>query len=317
MKVIICNKIKESDPDYFKRTWRIPYRELELLGWISVDQSEIKGKLPDFFMEKYRELPTVLFFWNTNTFISHNILDITQHKWTKCIYMDDLHQTSGKIIQFRNQILEKFDYVFSTYAYVFSTFYPMAIPSKIIWYPHNVNSNFVTEFNENPLNKVLVSGCLDKNIYPFRYHVSKLSKKYPVDVLQQLSYSKVNHQFYGHNYIKYIGKYIAAIACCSNSKTPYIVNKFFEIPASGALLLAYDEFVVNPLRELGFIDGENYISVNFTNIVDKINYVLDPNNKNIIDSIRRKGYDLVWNSHTLTHRAKMVNDVTNKVVDKN
>ena len=43
----------------------------------------------------------------------------------------------------------------------------------------------------------------------------------------------------------------------SNNNTPYIVNKFFEIPAAGCLLLAYDEYVQDALKELTLLISEH------------------------------------------------------------
>lgn len=308
MKAIICNKIKEDDPGYFQIGWRIPYEELESIGWISVAQTDITGKISDFFMNKYHMLPSVILFWNTNTFIQNNANDILNNKWIKCIYMDDIHQSSAKVKNYRTWIINNFDYIFSTYAYTFLNFFPFTDPKKIIWYPHNINNKFAVEFNNNPINKISLSGCIDKNIYPFRNYAYKLSTKYPIDVLEQLSYKVMNHNVYGHDYIKYINQYRAAVTCCSTNKTPYIVCKFFEIPASGALLMAYDEFVKEPFQQLGFIDGENYISVNFDNMIDKINYVLDPKNRDIIDKIRKNGYELVWKNHTLMNRVNLIDN---------
>ena len=313
MRAIICNKLKEEDPSYFKRAWRIPYEELANLGWISVDQSEIETTISSYFIKKYNnELPSVILFWNTNTLIQNNLSDIVKHSWTKCIYMDDLHQSSSKVKNFRNIILEKFDYIFTTYAYTFLKFYPTANPDKLIWYPHNINNNFLVEFNENPMNKILLSGGIDKNIYPFRNHVSKLKKSYPIEILGHLGYTNANHKYYGHNYIKYINKYVAAVTCCSNSNTPYIVNKFFEIPGAGALLLAYDQFIKEPLKELGFIDGENYLSVDYQNFEKKLNFVINPSNRTEIDRIRKNGYVLVWERHTLQNRVKLIENTVKK-----
>ena len=312
MKSIICNKIDEKNPNYFKRAWRIPFLELEKIGWKSIDQSEIDCKLSDYFKKTYNELPKVLLFWNTNTFIQNNIEDILKNNWIKCIYMDDLHQKSKKIQSYRNLILENFDYIFSTYAYTFTKFYEIKNPNKLIWYPHNVNNNFRIDFNNNPINKILLTGSNDKNIYPFRNLVRKLSNKYPIDILPQLSYRNANHNNYGHNYIKYINGYIASIACCANQNTPYIVSKFFEIPASGALLLAYDEFVKEPLNQLGFVDGENYISANYENIIDKILFITNPVNKEKVDKIRKNGYEFVWKNHTLLNRIQLIENAANK-----
>lgn len=312
MKVFVCNKIGEDHPDYFKIAWRIPFDELEKNGWITIDQSEINTKLVDYLTNKYKELPKIIFFWNTNTFIQNNMTDILNNKWVKCIYMDDLHQQSGSVKAYRNTIINGFDFIFASYGYTFLKFYPLAPPEKIIWFPHYINNKFTVEFNNSPINKILLTGCIAKNIYPFREYMYRLSKKYPIDVLSPLSYKQKNHEIYGHDYIKYINKYIASFTCCSNINTPYVIAKFFEIPASGALLLAYDEFVKEQLKELGFIDGQNYISVNYNNIIEKIHFITNSANKEIINRIRRNGYDLVWNKHTLLHRIKIIEDTTNK-----
>lgn len=310
MKVIICNKIKEGSDIYFKRGWRIPFDELEKIGWISIAQTEINTKLSDFFIAKYGKIPDVILFWNTNTFIQEHLAEILGHPWIKCVYMDDLHQSSSKVKNYRNTLIDKFDYIFSTYAYTFTKFYPVKDLTKLIWYPHNVNNKFIVPFNETPHNRLLLSGSLDGNVYPFRHHLYTIRNKYPIDVLPQLSNRKANHQFYGHNYIKYLNKYIAAFVCCSNKNTPYIVSKFFEIPASGALMLAYDEFVKTPLKELGFIDGENYISVTYENFGEKIAFITDPAQKHVVDKIRKNGYDLVWQKHTLRDRINLIENIT-------
>lgn len=312
MKVIICNEIRENDPQYFKLGWRIPFEQLSKLGWTSVDQSKISGKISNYFIEVFGALPKVLFFWNTNTLIKKNIKEILNNNWIKCIYMDDLHQTSSKVIEFRKMIIENFDFIFSTYAYTFDKFYNIPGKEKLIWFPHSINDNFKTEFNPKPLQRILLTGCIEKSTYPFRFFVSGLSSKYPIDILPSLSYKKQNHQYIGHQYIKYMSRYLASITCCSNEKTPYIVSKFFEIPASGALLLAYDEHVKEPLKELGFIDGENYLSANRDNIIEKILFITNPNNKLIVDNIRYNGYQMVWQKHTLFHRAQLIDGTITK-----
>jgi len=313
MKVIICRKSNEGEPDYFYKGWRTPYKELEKMGWISINQSDIDCKLSDFFIKLFGVLPSIVLFWDANTVIQNNIQDIIYTKWTKCIYVDDLHKTSPKIKKIKKLIFENFEYIFSTYGYIFSKFNPTIDKNKIIWLPHFINNNFKVDFNINPTNKILLSGCVAKNIYPFRDHVCKISKKYPIDVLEHLSYRYPNHQYFGRKYIEYLSMYVAAITCCSNSETPYIVGKFFEIPASGALLLAYDDFVKEPMKELGFVDGENYISVNYDNITEKILYVTDSKNKDAVNKIRKNGHKLVWNNHTLLNRVKVIDDIANKI----
>ena len=55
-------------------------------------------------------------------------------------------------------------------------------------------------------------------------------------------------------------------------------------------------------EQMGFIDGENYISCTRDNIIEKINFILNPENKDLIDKIRFKGYELVKNKHYYLYR---------------
>lgn len=324
MKAMICEKIKEDSSEYYKRSWRIPHEELSKLGWITIDVSELNNwdkNLSDFFMEKYHEIPKVILFWHTHThdIIKTHFNNILQTDWIKCLYMDDLHihGKNRELQAFRESLTSNFDYIFSTYAYTFSRFYPKTDINKVIWYPHNINNKFKVELNDNPINKILLSGAMTVH-YPFRNHMKTLVDKYPIDQLEKLNYFKgANHEFYGINYIKYLNKYLVAFTCCSRPRTPYLVNKFFEIPASGALLMAYDELVKEPLKKLGFIDNVNYISVNESNVKEKIDYVLNPKNRKEINMIRQNGYDMVWSNHTLFDRVQIIEKTVNKYIKNN
>jgi hypothetical protein len=64
-----------------------------------------------------------------------------------------------------------------------------------------------------------------------------------------------------------------------------------------------------PLRELGFVEDVHYISVSSEDMEEKIEYVLNERNHPELDRIRRKGQALVWERHTTSERAKLINDV--------
>lgn len=55
------------------------------------------------------------------------------------------------------------------------------------------------------------------------------------------------------------------------------------------------------LKEIGFIDGENYISCNKENLIEK-----NEQNRNEVDRIRRNGNELVKNNHTDECRYKFI-----------
>ena len=328
MKVIICDKLDINDSTFSVFACRTPHEELESLGWKTVDQKEINGILSEFLIKKFGELPLVILFWNSHHYETHdliykNIEDILAQKWIKCISMDDLHHHMFCRENLENLILKNFDYIFSTYAYTFGKFFSQVPLNRVISCPHNVNNKFMVEYNNNPANRILLSGCLGRVHYPFRHYVNKLStlkdngvQRYPIDILKSLSYKNPGHKNHGHAYIKYLNKYLVAITSASTSKLPYVVGKFFEIPASGALLLAEDIHVKVPLKEFGFIDGENYLSVTTNNIQERILFVTNPNNRETVDRIRKNGYDLVWRNHTLRDRAQMIDNFLTKELIK-
>ena len=55
-------------------------------------------------------------------------------------------------------------------------------------------------------------------------------------------------------------------------------------------------------KELGFIDGQNYISCNLENMNEKINYITNPDNRKKIDIIRKNGYEFVRKYHLRNDR---------------
>ena len=52
------------------------------------------------------------------------------------------------------------------------------------------------------------------------------------------------------------------------------------------------------IKKIGFIDGENYISCNKENLIEKIEWICNEQNRNEVDRIRKNGNELVKNNHT-------------------
>jgi hypothetical protein len=86
------------------------------------------------------------------------------------------------------------------------------------------------------------------------------------------------------------------------------VAKFFEVPATGALLLA-DDTVSEPLSRLGFVAGRHYVPVSQKNLKSQIEYVLSESSHDELDQIRRNGYALVHKQHQTCDRARFINAV--------
>jgi len=65
------------------------------------------------------------------------------------------------------------------------------------------------------------------------------------------------------------------------------------------------------LEKLGFIDNVNYIKCTKNNIMNKINWILNPVNINEVDKIRRNGQNHVFNNHHIMHRVKKMVSIMN------
>jgi len=231
-------------------------------------------------------------------------------------YVDDLHNNKNKN---RNMIISRLinsrsEVLFGSYMYIYEQYHN--IKNNIIWLPHCFYDKYNIEFNNNPILKILLSGVICNKIYPMRRKLFNLIKKYPIVYQEYAGYNEPKHNTCGKKYIELLNKYFVSFTCCSTLNTPYLISKFFEIPGSGSLLLAYDKHIKVQMRQLGFIDMVNYISVDDNNLREKIQFVLNNKNYNEINRIRKNGYDFVRNSHMLSHRATTINDVADNILYK-
>lgn len=306
-KLYIYIDINDHRTTYFKTP---PIKLMETLGWKIIKFNDIihtdglfinfleKNNIKVIFCFKDYEYIIELY---KDYFIKNNIYLL--------IYMNDLHYRNNiineKVEKSRNLIHDfKNAYICANYYYCYLNFYNIE-PKRIIKYPTFVDEDFIVDFNNEPKNKILLSGTKTKE-YPARKKLNKLSEyNNNIEVLK-------NGIYLGHDYIKYLNKFLCCFTCCANKSLPYIIGKFFEIPSSGSLLLAYDEFVKDELKNLGFIDGENYISCTLLDMEEKIQYILNPNNLQEINRIRKNGYDFVWTYHKQSDRIKYINEFVNE-----
>tara|TARA_B110001452_G_scaffold161442_1_gene134390 strand:- start:5710 stop:6630 length:921 start_codon:yes stop_codon:yes gene_type:complete len=245
---------------------------------------------------------------NYGCFLKTNIDFILKNKTIKFYILEnDIHYLKSKSNAYNRYLLIRNNLINNThinilafYWYQYKNLYKIN-ENNLICFPKFAPSNSITKFNNNPEMKILLSGSTS-SAYPMRKYLKSLNHPLVKILTQQ-------DNIRGQDYYKYINKFVCAFSCCSNKNTPYIVSKFFEIPATGSLLLAYDEFVKEPLKELGFIDGVNYISCNKENIIEKINWICDINNIEEINKIRKKGQELVINKHTLKNRFNLINSL--------
>lgn len=136
------------------------------------------------------------------------------------------------------------------------------------------------------------------------------SGSYPIIMHQHPGYScAFDHETnpsIGRGYATRINTY--RVAFTDASKYAYSVAKYFEIPATGALLLA-ERAVSGPLQTIGFIEGVHYIGVSNEDLEQQIEYVLDEKNHDELDQVRRNGQELVWRRHKTSDRARLINEI--------
>ena len=309
-RILIGNFIEDvNSPHYYKLMWRIPFKEFKELGWICVPQGDVLRKSnPAVYLEKTYGKVDYVFGWNCSYFLLRHYKKFAKRNIKILFYMDDLHHDGTSIRNRQSTLIKESHLVISTYKYTFNKYFPDVSLDKVYWFPHSYPTNFKIEFNEDPITKILITGNCNWRVYPYRRKMIMYRKRgYPdaIDTLQHPGYAeKREGALVGYDYYKYMSKYIASFSCCSNEKTPYVVAKTFEIPATGALLLMYDDLVKEPMKELGFIDKHNYLSVNDDNMEDVIKFIIDPSNKDKITEMRRNGYEHVWKNHLHMNRCK-------------
>ena len=268
------------------------------------------SSLEEMFKENINKIKSIIILIDDGgKFISNNISFILKNKNINFfIHENDIHYNKKKPEMFErykklrdNLINNDHIFILSCYWYYYKKVYNIN-PNNLICFPKFVFTENILQVNDNPIMKVLLSGSMNGN-YPMRRYLKNLNNP-NVDILKHTS------NIYGDDYIKYLSNYICAFTCCACVYTPYIINKFFEIPAAGCLLLAYDEYVKNELKELGFIDNVNYISCNQKNVNDKIEYICNSDNYEIINKIRINGFYFVKNNHTIENRYKLLEKIT-------
>jgi FkbM family methyltransferase len=250
--------------------------------------------------------------------VTYDSFNISQLKCDniKLIYkIDDLYPFKD----IRKTCIDSADILIGPYQYLFNedeviNMYPLINTKETYHIPYSsVNSFYKNiELNQNPIQKIFVSGCINYT-YPLRQHILKYSKY--IDRLPHPNYNNYNHDKINKEYYNILSKYLCCFTDALSFK--YVLLKVFEICSVGSLLLCEDS-VHKQLTNLGFIDNVNYISCNKVNLESKINWILNENNRKIVDEIRLRGMNLVREHHNTSNRSELFNIIiNNKYFQKN
>jgi len=155
-------------------------------------------------------------------------------------------------------------------------------------------------------------GALTEGKYPFRRQVRawlesnkrlKLFKKKRVK-------GKAGSDHDGEAFNAALNKCKAVFSCASAMQ--YTLMKYFEIPATGALLFGER---TPDLEKLGYMDGINFIEVTPENYAEKIEYYLLGDGRKDFETIRKAGYRLATEVNTWEKRVQAFLDDLNKLTE--
>ncbi len=149
-------------------------------------------------------------------------------------------------------------------------------------------------FNDNPKIKCLLSGNFNPKVYPLRAFVKK----------NGLGVDYKPPRYVGDSYAKLLHSYFCCVA--SSSIFNYVIAKYFEIPATGSLLLANE---TNDLKRVGFIPHRHYVPINKANALTKISECLK--NPDDYTNIRKEGMEFVRKNHSIVNRMEELEEIFN------
>lgn len=308
MNIVVYPDVdKELNPNE-RMFSKLPINDFPNLKFI--DQSQITTL--EKSMLNFKDINSItILLDNYGTFIATNIDYILSHTHIKFfIHENDIHYLKSKNKSFSRYMLLRDKLktnphinILAYYWYDYQRRYNIN-ENNLVCFPKFIREIKYSEINSKPIPKVVLSGSCTSS-YPMRKYLRSIEHPNLV---------KISHtdNIYGEEYYQFLHNHLAAFTCCLNKDTPYIINKFFEIPSLGCLLLAYDEHVRKFLDELGFIDNENYISCTKNNVIQKIEWICDPDNIDKVNKIRLAGYQLIKSRHTLKHRLMYLNQLVSK-----
>lgn len=300
---------------YVSREFHYTMRDLvQMHGWRHVEPwtlSEHAASPKARLLELAGEVPEVILFWETYELFNALQPALRDLGCRLAVFADDLHLLWGhedrKCAKLR--AFSDSDIVLTPYAYVFDDFFPELSQRKtVIWIPHAASPDFVLPFNLQPENAILLSGFIGP-LYPLRMRMQALQEEGRCAIVRHQhpgyseGYDYQKDARVGGGYARTIHRFRAGFTDALTFR--YVVAKHFEIPATGALLVA-DGIVREPLRELGFIENVHYVPVGAENLEEKIRYVLHRGNRAEIDEMRRRGQQIVLQSHRTCDRARLI-----------
>lgn len=272
---------------------------LKILGWTIIKLSNIE-------IETIKNTKCVVLC------VTYDDFDISLIKCdnVQIIYkIDDLYPYKD----IRNKCINSADIIISPYQYLFnniSDMYTNINLSNTIHIPYSAVDDFFKdiEFNNKPINKIFVSGRVS-DVYPLKVFIKNnaIFTKY-IDCLNHPSYGTRTHECVNEVYYKKLNNYLCCFVDALLYK--YVLLKVFETCSVGSLLFVEDT-IKNELNNLGFYDNINCIMCNKNNLENKLKWILNIENRQLVDDMRKNGMVLVRQTHTTQKRSEQINNFVN------
>jgi hypothetical protein len=265
------------------------------------------GHLAALLERRMSGWPDVVLFWESYPQAADFAETFAERGTRVYVMTDDLHHHRPGM----TAALRAADGVLSTYAPRFPAYFPELDSSRVTWIPHAAGPDFLLPFHDAAAPVVFVSGAMADE-YPLRLAMRDLALRRP-GVARMHEHPGYHCTFDYANDTRIGPSYAAAMHACLAAFTDalvheYVVAKHFEIPATGALLVA-DRIVAPQLAALGFIENEHYLSTTLDDLEPTIDRILNPRNRPEMDAIRRRGHALVHAQHTTANRARQIDAV--------
>ena len=209
--------------------------------------------------------------------------------------MTDLHFT---VVEQKRFIIENnIKFLFSNCRDAFRSFYPEFL-DRAYWLPHFVNIDIFKDYKLQKDIDYLMMGNISSKQYGFRRHMVDTMNQEPGFVFHpHPGYKDADDEkdYVGERYAREINR--SKIFLTEDSDYHYPVKKYYEVTACKTLLLAPES---PELKDLGFISGVNFISINQNDFLQKARYYLLHENER--EEIAQRGYEMVHARHSAEKR---------------
>lgn len=216
-------------------------------------------------------------------------------KQTICVMASDPH---NKTDWFQDYVIENdISYVLSQYHSPFFYHFPHFPTERFVHFPWAVPDHYISSKDIIARDaKVVIFGAQHGNAYDVRNWCREQG-----GVVSYENSGVENRTFSDQDYFSWLAGFDAVVAAgSSDPQYDLVTPKYFEIPASGALLVGQQ---CSDLERLGFNDN-NALLFTAENFISKLDFYRKNIDKYL--QVRRNGLDLIKQRHLLSHRIKHI-----------